>query len=228
LHTEDDAICPKSGVAAGVKNLVVHDAAITRSARANGIKFGAASYGAFANSTFTDVLVKNVAMGGISIESADGADVANITFQRIEIDRSGTPVFVVIEHRGYTPVGSPVKIGTVDGLHYVDIRATRTRSADGSAIVGLSLNGVRYPLKNLSFENVDVDFPGGDKTVPKPPREPGIGYPEFNMFGPLPAATYYFRHIDGLSFQNCRTTLVAPDARPATAFVDVTQTSGTP
>jgi hypothetical protein len=25
LHTDDDAICPKSGVAAGVKNLVVHD-----------------------------------------------------------------------------------------------------------------------------------------------------------------------------------------------------------
>jgi hypothetical protein len=228
LHTEDDAICPKSGVAAGVKNLVVHDAAITRSGRANGIKFGTVSYGAFKDSTFTDVLVKNVAMGGISVESADGADVANITFQRIEIDRSGAPLFVVIENRGETPNGSPWKIGTVDGLRYLDIRASRTRSGDGSAVLGLSLNGARYPLKNLSLENVDVDFPGGATTVPRAPREPGIGYPEYNMFGPLPAAAYYFRHVDGLSFEGCHTTLAAADARPATAFVDVTQMSGGP
>jgi hypothetical protein len=228
LHTEDDALCPKSGVAAGVKNLVVHDAAITRSGRANGIKFGTVSYGAFMDSTFTDVLVKNVALGGISIESADGADIANITFQRIEIDRSGAPVFVVIEHRGYAPIGSPLKIGTVDGLRYVDIRATRTRSTEGSAIVGLSLNGARYPLKNLSFENVNADFPGADKAAPKAPREPGVGYPEFNMFGLLPAAAYYFRHVDGVSFKGCQTTLVAADARPETAFVDVTQMSGAP
>jgi hypothetical protein len=228
LHTEDDAICAKSGVAAGVKNLVVHDAAITRSGRANGIKFGTVSYGAFEDSTFTDVLVKNVAMGGISVESADGADITNITFKRIEIDRSGAPLFVVIENRGETPIGSPAKIGTVDGLRYVDVRATRTRSGDGSAILGLSLKGTRYPLKNLSFENVDLDFPGGDTTVPKAPREPGMGYPEYSMFGPLPAAAYYFRHVDGLSFESCNTTLAAADARPATAFVDVTQRSGAP
>jgi polygalacturonase len=228
LHTEDDAICPKSGVAAGVRNLVVHDTAITGSSHANGIKFGTVSYGAFADSTFTDVLVKNVEMGGISVESADGADVANITFQRIEVDRSGAPLFVLIENRGETPIGSPRKIGTVDGLRYVDIRATRTRSSDGSALVGLTLDGVRHPLKNLSFENVSLDFPGGVAKVPRAPREPGAGYPEFNMFGALPAAGYYFRHVDGLTFANDQTSVAAPDARPAAAFVDVTRRSGAP
>jgi hypothetical protein len=167
-------------------------------------------------------------MVGISVESADGADIVNITFQRIEIDRSGAPLFVVIENRGYTPIGSPPKIGTVDGLRYVDIRATRTRSGDGSGLVGLWLNGARHPLKNLSFENVDLDFPGGNKTLPRAPREPVLGYPEFNMFGALPAAAYYFRHVDGVSFKSCQTTVAALDVRPAAAFVDVTQASGSP
>ncbi len=228
LHTEDDAICPKSGVAAGVKNLVVHDTAITGSSHANGIKFGTVSYGAFEDSTFTDILVKNVEMGGISVESADGANVENITFQRIEIDGSGAPLFVLIENRGETPSGGSRRIGTIDGLRYIDVRASGTRSADGSAVVGLSLNGVRHPLENLSFENVDVEFPGGYKKVPAAPREPGAAYPEYNMFGPLPSAAYYFRHVDGLSFTNCHTTVGAADARSATAFVDVTQVSGAP
>jgi hypothetical protein len=227
LHTEDDAICPKSGVAAGVKNLVVHDTAITRSSHGNGIKFGTVSYGAFEDSTFTDVLVKNVEMGGISVESADGADVENITFQRIEIDGSGAPLFVLIENRGETPGDGSRKIGSIDGLRYIDVRATGTTSDDGSAVVGLSLDGVRHPLKNLSFENVDVEFPGGDKRVPAAPREPGAAYPEYDMFGALPSAAYYFRHVDGLSFTHCYTT-VGADARPATAFVDVTQVSGAP
>ncbi len=220
LHTEDDAICPKSGVAAGVQRLVVHDTAVTRSTHANGIKFGTVSYGALRDSTFTDVLIKNVGMGGISIESADGAEVSNVTFQRIEIDRSGAPLFVVIENRGLAPSGCPGKIGTIDGLHYIDVRATNTTSDDGAAIVGLVQDGVRYPLRDISFDNVDLEFPGGGKTVPGAPSEPSKGYPEYNMFGTLPASAYYFRHVDGLSFTRCRVAVTARDARPVTAFVD--------
>ena len=221
LHTEDDAICPKSGVAAGVQRLVVHDTAITKSARANGIKFGTVSYGALKDSTFTDLLIKNVRMGGISLESADGADVENVVFRRIEIDGSGAPLFAVIENRGLTPTGSPKKIGTVDGVRYVDVRATNTTSGDGSTIVGLLQDGVRHPLRNVSFENVDVAFPGGEKSVPPAPNEPSDGYPEYDMFGTLPASAYYFRHVDGLSFTRCRTTVATTDARPFAAFVDV-------
>jgi hypothetical protein len=83
-------------------------------------------------------------------------------------------------------------------------------------------------LQNISFENVDFEFPGGSGTVPMAPAEPGNGYPECNMFGALAASAYYFRHVDGLSFTNCHTTLSAADARPQNAFVDVTRLSGAP
>jgi hypothetical protein len=221
LHTEDDAICPKSGVADGVQRLVVHDTAITKSTHANGIKFGTVSYGSLRDSTFTDVLIKNVGKGGISLESADGADVTNIIFQRIEIDRSGAPLFAVIENRGLAPGSAPRRIGSVDGVRYIDIRATNTTSNDGASFVGLLQDGVRHPLRNLSFENVDVAFPGGENSVPPAPKEPGDGYPEYDMFRTLPASTYYFRHVDGLSFTHSRATVATTDARPLTMFVDV-------
>jgi polygalacturonase len=228
LHTDDDSICPKSGVAKGVKNLVVHDTAITKSGRANGIKLGTTSYGALQDSTFTDVLIKNVDKGGISIEAADGADVANVTFTRIEIDRAGAPFFVLLEDRGRVPSGSLRKIGTVDGVHFSDVRATNTISSIGSPIMGFVENGVRHALQNITFANVEVEFPGGGAMVPVAPGEPTGGYPEFNMFGTLPASAYYVRHVDGLSFSNCRTTLKATDARPSAAFSDVTGMSGMP
>jgi polygalacturonase len=228
LHTDDDSICPKSGVAKSIKNLVVHDTAITKSGRANGIKLGTTSYGALQDSTFTDVLIKNVDKGGISIESPDGALVKNVTFQRIEIDRSGAPFFLLLENRGRVPTGSPRKIGTIDGVHFIDVRATNTMSSIGSPIMGFVQDGVRHPLQNITFANVDVEFPGGGATVPMAPAEPTGGYPEFNMFGTLPASAYYLRHVDGLRFTNCRTTLKATDVRPPAAFVDVTQMSGMP
>jgi hypothetical protein len=228
FHTDDDAICPKSGVAAGVHDLVVHDAAVTLSTIANGLKFGTVSYGAFTDATFSDVLVKNVAKGGISVEAADGAGIAGLSFQRIEIDRAGTPLFVLVENRGETPRGSPAKVGSIDGVQFVDIRATNTSSTEGSPVVGLVQDGVRYPLQNLAFANVDLEYPGGATTVPGAPAEPTNTYPEFSMFGPLPAAGLYFRHVDGLSFEGCQTTITTTDARPASAFVDVTARTGTP
>ena len=113
-------------------------------------------------------------------------------------------------------------------MHFIDVLATSTLSSIGSPMMGSVQNGVRYPLKNITFANVEVEVPGGGTTVPISPAEPTGGYPEFNMFGTLPASAYYFRHVDGLSFSNCRTTLQATDARAPAAFIDVTQMSGMP
>jgi hypothetical protein len=42
------------------------------------------------------------------------------------------------------------------------------------------------------------------------------------MFGKvIPAHGIYLRHVRGISFTNVLTTVIAPDARPETVFVDV-------
>jgi hypothetical protein len=45
-------------------------------------------------------------------------------------------------------------------------------------------------------------------------------YPEFSMFGELPAWALYVRHVEGLKLQNIRFCLRDTDFRPAFVFDD--------
>jgi hypothetical protein len=47
-------------------------------------------------------------------------------------------------------------------------------------------------------------------------------YPEFNMFGKtMPAYGIYARPARGLKLLDVKTSVIKPDARPETVFVDV-------
>jgi hypothetical protein len=47
------------------------------------------------------------------------------------------------------------------------------------------------------------------------------GYPEFSMFGELPAWGFYSRHVRGLTMKNITVKLQDADFRPAFVFDDV-------
>ena len=79
-------------------------------------------------------------------------------------------------------------------------------------------------MEALTLENIQIELPGGGTAeaakVQLPEKE--TAYPEFNMFGKtMPASGIYARHVRGMTLENVRTTLLKPDARPATVFVDV-------
>jgi hypothetical protein len=48
-------------------------------------------------------------------------------------------------------------------------------------------------------------------------------YPEFSMFGELPAWGFYIRHVDGLTMKNVHLSIQEPDYRPAMIFDDVSR-----
>ena len=45
-------------------------------------------------------------------------------------------------------------------------------------------------------------------------------YPEFSMFGELPAWGFYVRHVENITFRRVRLSLAADDFRPAFVFDD--------
>jgi len=47
------------------------------------------------------------------------------------------------------------------------------------------------------------------------------GYPEFSMFGEIPAYGLYVRHTDNITLKNIKILLAAEDFRPAFIFDDV-------
>jgi hypothetical protein len=94
-----------------------------------------------------------------------------------------------------------------------------------SSIAGLP----GHPVSNVVLENIEIIYAGGG--VPERARvrwdaldqvpEQAGDYPEFSMFGELPAWGFYVRHAEGIEFRNYRVTLKQADYRPAMVFDDV-------
>ena len=237
VSSGDDAMCPKSGVRRGIDTLTITNSIFSgngTSGGSNGIKFGTASYGAFKNVSIEDNYVKNVQYAAMAVESRQGSDVSGMSFQRIEFANVGSPFFVYLAQQDTThPTGDVPKLGSVDHVSIQDVSGSVASWANsphqGALITGNIFNGVTYPITNLAFTHVAVTFDGGLGSVPaSPPEATPNQYPESNMFGPLPAWGYYLRHVTGVSFTNCTTSVATADARPKIATDDVSGLVGSP
>jgi polygalacturonase len=235
VNAGDDAMCLKSGVRRGIDTLVVKRSMFTgNNGGSNGIKLGTGTYGAVKNITVQDTDVKNVQYAAMAVESRQGSDVSNVTFQRIELANTGAAFFVYLAQQNSThPVGDVPKLGSIDHVAFTDIHGATSSWAhsphQGSLITGHDYQGTIYPLTNLAFTRVAVRFDGGLGTVPAtPPEAMPNQYPESNMFGDLPASAYYLRHVQGVTFDGCTTTLASPDARQPLVENDVSGVVGSP
>lgn len=205
VYSQDDSICLKSGSGHGTENVIVRNNTILASTFANGLKLGTASVGSFKNILFEKNIITNVNLAALTVESIDGAKIENVVFKDILIKNSGTPFFVLLgsrkhkQHGGYT-----LPVGSIDGVHFVNVRSDKTKMSWGSAISGTLLNGNRYAPRNITFKGVEVNFRGhrGLKKVPSHPKEYKGQYPDPHMWGKLPASGIYFRHIDELKIED--------------------------
>lgn len=222
IRTDDDAICPKSCVRSGLDDVLVRNCYIVGSERANGIKFGTGSYGAFRNMTFADIYQKNVKLSPMALESVDGADIENIAFRRIELHNTNSPFYLTIGTRRTTPSDDVRKMGKIDSVIFEDIIGRNLRSRIGCPISGTVLNGVEYPITNLTFRRCDITFLGGRTSVPAVPPEMGTQYPECTIWGDMPASGYFLRHVDNVVFASCTTNVSPSDVRQNRVLVDVT------
>ncbi|TDF96161.1 S-layer homology domain-containing protein [Paenibacillus piri] len=228
VNTGDDAICIKSGKRRGVMDLLVRNSNVTASGT-NGLKFGTASYGAFKDVRFEDVMVKGVKYCAMCVESVDGADVTNISFQRIDVQDAGNPFFVILGKRSdRTTKDDAPKKGTMDTVRFQDIIGKNMNTSWASPISGANMSdGTKYRLKNIHFDNVHMVYKGGVTSVPGNPPEYALNqYPESNIWGNLPAYGYYIRHADGVTFTNNTTDVSPADARSPFVWADAFSSTG--
>jgi hypothetical protein len=88
----------------------------------------------------------------------------------------------------------------------------------GGGPVGCAISGIpEHPIENVTLSNVRISFDGGGgkedpgKDVPEVPEK----YPEYAMFGKLPAYGFYCRHARNVAFRNIEVSFDKPDARAA-------------
>ena len=94
-----------------------------------------------------------------------------------------------------------------------------------SSIVGLP----GYPVQDVTLENIEITYGGAaSKEIAFIPLseitaipENETGYPEFSMFGELPAWGFYLRHAEGIKMINVTLSYLKEDFRPAFVVDDV-------
>ena len=204
---------------------------------ASAVKFGTASWGGFKDVEISNIRIKDTYRSAIAIESVDGAAIENIDVHDIHAVNTGNAIFIRLGQRAGKRKGSvknvriknlycQVPFGKPDEAY--DLRGPAIDMIHNpipSSITGIPDNRI----SDVSLENIEIQYPGratkGQAYIPlwrvKDVPEQIDKYPEFSMFGELPAYGFYLRHIDNISFKNVKMTLEHSDYRPAVVADDV-------
>jgi polygalacturonase len=224
IDTGDDAIClksenPYSDEIPVSKNITITNCVLTSCC--NGLKFGTSTRGGFENITFSNCVLYNEdvrpaarMIAGIAVEMVDGGWVEGVVISNVRMQRVRTPIFIRRGARRNRPDGTP---GTLRGVMIDNLHATN--SILTSSITGLPT----FEAEEVSLSNIriDSDEAGKEEWVKFDVSESEQKYPEARMFGRLPAAGLYCRHVRGLSARNVKFKFSSKEERPAMVFDDV-------
>lgn len=227
--TGDDCITLKS-----TTNMITENVTITNcivSSTCNGIKLGTESNGGFKNITISNcvinskrmepaILKRTTGISGISLEMVDGGILEKVVISNITMYGIDVPIFLRLGNRArpYKPGMKKPGMGTFRDVIISGI------TAEASDKIGCSITGLPgHPVENVILRDIVLRYPGGGapedagREVPEFPEK----YPEAFMFGTLPAFGFYCRHVEGLTFENVRTTTASGEERPAFVMDDV-------
>jgi hypothetical protein len=237
VNSADDGICLKSQSADHYCDSIYIANCTVRSS-ASAIKFGTVSHGGFKNVTIENIKIYDTFRSALAIECVDGGTLENILVNQVEAVNTGNAIFIRLGERTKTQSAGALKNVTIKNMK-VEVPfgrpdyAYEIRGPDlpffhntfPSSITGVPGNRV----ENVTLENIEIIYPGrGNDGLANMPLsrfdrvpEKVAEYPEFSMFGELPAWGFYVRHMDGLSMKNIKLSIAAPDYRPALVFDDV-------
>ena len=241
INSADDGICLKSeNRNSCCDSITIENCRIRSSASA--FKCGTASAGGFKNITVKNLFIYDTYRSAIALELVDGGIMENIDISNVEAKNTGNALFMVIgtRNRDNEHLKSP-------GLfHNIHIKDVKVEVPSGKPDKGYETEGplVKEPhnlfpsiiivgkpgfdIQNVRLKNIEITFAGGgnpeianssfDKTgsIPEHPKE----YPEFSMFGEIPAWGFYIRHVNNMQMKNITLLLNNSDYRPAFVFED--------
>ncbi len=239
VNAADDGICLKSEDR-NRKNICddIYIANCTIRSSASALKFGTASWSGFRNITVRDLVIYDTYRSAIALEVVDGGFMENIDIRNVNARNTGNAIFIRIGHRNKDSVQSRLRnvyIGNVTvevpkgkpdkGYREEGPVVREPHNVYPSSIVGLP----GYPVENVVLDKVEIIYEGGaSKETAYFPVEslanvPGqvAEYPEFSMFGELPAWGMYVRHARNITFKNVTVRYTNKDFRIPMIFDDV-------
>ena len=118
-----------------------------------------------------------------------------------------------------SPEGTPV--GALRRIRISDLNVS-----DADPRYPILISGIPgYCIEDVTLRNINIQFQGGltPGDVPAPDQVPEEvdKYPEYKMFGPLPAKGAYLRHVRGINIDGLHLSFIKPDTRPLFVLEDV-------
>jgi polygalacturonase len=237
INAADDGICLKSEDRnKRCENIYVANCKIRSSASA--VKLGTASWGGFKNISIKNIIVYDTYRSAIAIEAVDGGVTEDVDVKNIKATNTGNAVFIRLGHRNKDSV-----ISKVEHIHISDVTVEVPKNKPDS---GYETEGpvLKYPhnvfpssvtglpgnyVSDITLDNIEIIYEGGAKKQTayfaldslSKIKEAKADYPEFSMFGELPAWGFFVRHADGLTMKNITLKYKEDDFRTAVIFDDV-------
>jgi hypothetical protein len=226
----DDAFALKEGgVHIAITNCVI-------STRWAAFRIGPEARGVFRDIVVSNCVVHDTYGSGIKIQEVEGGVMENILFDNIVMNNVTGPISLRLG--GYLGWKQERKeslpIGVLRNVRFSNIRAIvannsyplphEVPSFPGEVKSCINLTGVEgFYVENVSFNGIHVTFPGGGTAAEAARAIPELRdhYPEYHMFGVLPAYALYVRHAKGITLTDVTFETTSPDLRPAVVCEDV-------
>ena len=228
----DDAIVLKSTLDKPCRNITITNCVI--SSNCNAFKLGTESNGDFHNISLSNCIIHDNQLAGIALEMVDGGSLNNVTVSDVNMHTVGCAIFIRLGNRARPFLENNPKaytnrqeakndlkkpgMGNLFNVMISNIQATNVGKT------GCSITGIpSFPARNLTLSNIRLSFSGGgtEDQVSRTIEEFPDKYPEFGMFGSLPAYGFFCRHLTGLTLDNIDLSYKEPDFRPAIWLSDV-------
>jgi Glycosyl hydrolases family 28 len=237
FNADDDGICLKSEDRnRRCENIYIANCTVRSSASA--LKFGTASRGGFKNITIRNIKVYDTYRSAIALESVDGGILEDVDIRNVTATNTGNAIFIRLGHRNKDSVISKLRRVHISS---VKVFIPKNKPDKGYPMEGplsdfphnmfpSSVTGLPgHPVEDIVLDNIDVTYPGGaNKDSAYLPldsltsiKDNIASYPEFSMFGELPAWGFYARHATGLTMSNIKIRFQEEDFRSAMVFDDV-------
>ncbi len=245
LECEDDAICFQDMFDdAPVRNIVITNCIM--STRWAAIRSGGAHRGGIRDVTVSNCVIYDTYGCGIKLQISGNGTMENMTFSNIVMNNVSCPISLRFGNHHYNneqrdeayPYGemknimfSNIRASVMDpetlrkgiaGYYPVEVAA---RPHEGEQRQCISICGIPgHCVKGVTLSDIHVTCPGGGTLEEAARRnfpELEDQYPEYFMWGVLPAYGLYARHVEGLTLNNVRFDLASPDLRPAITCDDV-------
>ena len=230
IDSGDDAIALKEG---DLRIVVANCIIKTRWAA---FRIGPESLGEFRDIAVSNCVIYDTYGCAIKIQEVEGGVMENISFADLVMNHVTGPISLRLG--GYLGWRQERKeslpIGVLRNIRFSNIRATVADNAyplphevppfPGEKKSCLNLTGVPgHFIENVAFSGLHLIFPGGGSRDEAHAVVPELRdrYPEYHMFGTLPAYGLYLRHVKGLTFEDVTLDTATPDLRPALVGEDV-------